>query len=244
MDIVNIAKIFKVTIEELGENINKTIKCRSYFEAFIFDFESLPKKLLLKVIARWIYDYRYRIRVIYRISQIILEKDFIYSNQVYLLKQKRLMSNKQGQRVFVIFFRNLYEMFLIKRDQCRVQYYGLLHACIEQHLILKYSFNVSPFITIPKGFWEGTYRMLEVTAGTIIGSGLSIMSNVTLAPSHKGAPVIGDNVNIFRGAMIYGNVNIGDGATIGTNSVVLKDVPPGATVFGVPAKVMFQKKAC
>jgi len=52
-------------------------------------------------------------------------------------------------------------------------------------------------------------------------------------------PRIGNNVIINAGAKILGNVTIGDNAKVGANTVVLMDVPPNVTVFGVPAKVVF-----
>ncbi|MDI1335422.1 MAG: acyltransferase [Lacunisphaera sp.] len=48
--------------------------------------------------------------------------------------------------------------------------------------------------------------------------------------------------SIGSGALIFGGITIGEGATIGAGAVVLKDVPAGATVAGVPAR-MLQKRA-
>jgi serine O-acetyltransferase len=53
-----------------------------------------------------------------------------------------------------------------------------------------------------------------------------------------GAPRIGDDAFIAVGAKILGPVNIGTGARIGANAVVLRDVPAGAVAVGVPAKVV------
>jgi serine O-acetyltransferase len=55
-------------------------------------------------------------------------------------------------------------------------------------------------------------------------------------------PSIGNNVTIYAGAKVLGNVKIGDNGTIGANSVVIQDVPPNATVMGVPAKIIWRKK--
>src|SRR5689334_3016249 len=51
-----------------------------------------------------------------------------------------------------------------------------------------------------------------------------------------GAPVIGDYVRIGAGAKLLGRIRVGDFAVIGANAVVLKDVPEGAVVAGVPAR--------
>jgi serine O-acetyltransferase len=53
-----------------------------------------------------------------------------------------------------------------------------------------------------------------------------------------GAPQIGDDVEIGAGAKILGPITIGDGAMIGANAVVNKDVPAGALAVGIPARVI------
>ena len=68
-----------------------------------------------------------------------------------------------------------------------------------------------------------------------IGQRVVIMQQVTLGGRQFGvneAPVIGDDVYIGAGARILGNVRIGNGATVGANAVVTRDVPAGATVVG------------
>lgn len=69
----------------------------------------------------------------------------------------------------------------------------------------------------------------------VIGHRVTIMQQVMVggrdgAPNI--APVIGDDVDIGAGARILGDVRIGNGATIGANAVVTRDIPPGATVVG------------
>src|SRR5262249_16975207 len=66
-----------------------------------------------------------------------------------------------------------------------------------------------------------------------------ILHNVTLGTNMgPDVPTIGNDVFIGCGASILGKVTIGDGARIAANSLVIADVPPGATAIGVPAKVM------
>jgi serine O-acetyltransferase len=57
----------------------------------------------------------------------------------------------------------------------------------------------------------------------------------------KRHPSIGKNVVVGSNACILGPVNIGDGAKIGSGSVVVKDVPGGATVVGIPGKIVDKK---
>lgn len=77
--------------------------------------------------------------------------------------------------------------------------------------------------------------------GVIIGNNVKIWHQVTLGSNGKGGgrsyPIIEDNVRIFAGAKILGNVTIGEGATIGANAVVLTDVPKGKVAVGIPAKI-------
>jgi len=51
-------------------------------------------------------------------------------------------------------------------------------------------------------------------------------------------PRIGGHVDIGAGAKLLGGIVVGDDAVIGANAVVLDDVPAGATVIGIPAKVV------
>lgn len=53
-----------------------------------------------------------------------------------------------------------------------------------------------------------------------------------------GLPILGDNVTVCANASIMGPIRIGDGAVVGACSLVLHDVPPGATVIGVPGRIL------
>ncbi|ROR29735.1 serine O-acetyltransferase [Inmirania thermothiophila] len=75
-----------------------------------------------------------------------------------------------------------------------------------------------------------------------IGDDCTLYHGVTLGGTtwEKGKrhPTLGNNVVVGAGAKVLGPIRIGDGARIGSNSVVLKDVPAGATVVGVPGVVV------
>ena len=51
-------------------------------------------------------------------------------------------------------------------------------------------------------------------------------------------PTIGNNVRIFPGAKIIGNITLGDNSTVGLNTVVIQDVAANTSVLGVPARVV------
>ena len=82
------------------------------------------------------------------------------------------------------------------------------------------------------------------TLGTVIGgtskvgARVKFMGNNTVGTAKdNGCPVIEDDVVVGCGARILGPIRIGKGAFIGANAVVLSDVPAGAVVSGIPARV-------
>lgn len=77
-----------------------------------------------------------------------------------------------------------------------------------------------------------------------IGPNCLVFQQVTLGtvPNRPGAPVLGGHVDVGAGAKILGPVTVGDHALIGANAVVLRDVPPGATAVGNPARIVSGKR--
>lgn len=72
----------------------------------------------------------------------------------------------------------------------------------------------------------------------VIGPNCLIFQQVTIGSRDGGIPSIGGHVDIGAGAKVIGDVHIGDHARIGANSVVLESVPEGATVVGIPARII------
>lgn len=71
-----------------------------------------------------------------------------------------------------------------------------------------------------------------------IGANCQFFQQVTIGVrKHGGAPRIGGHVDIGAGAKVLGPLQIGDHASVGANAVVLDDVPAGATVIGIPARI-------
>ena len=79
-----------------------------------------------------------------------------------------------------------------------------------------------------------------------IGDGCTIYQGVTLGGTslYKGAkrhPTLGKDVVVSAGAKVLGGFEVGDGAKIGSNAVVIKPVPAGATAVGIPARIIPSK---
>jgi serine O-acetyltransferase len=78
---------------------------------------------------------------------------------------------------------------------------------------------------------------------TEIGDDCTIYQGVTLGGTslYKGVkrhPTLGKGVVISAGAKVLGGFTVGDGARVGSNAVVLKEIPAGATAVGVPARIL------
>ena len=58
----------------------------------------------------------------------------------------------------------------------------------------------------------------------------------------KRHPTLGNDVEMGAGAIALGAITIGDGARIGASSVVIRSVPPGVTVVGIPGRVVVKKE--
>jgi len=85
-----------------------------------------------------------------------------------------------------------------------------------------------------------------INGGVKGGKNVVIESGVVIGAASNGlpveVPVIGNNVFIGAGAKVLGGIKIGNNVKIGANSVVVKDVPDGVTVVGVPARIIGGKE--
>ena len=87
--------------------------------------------------------------------------------------------------------------------------------------------------------------------GIVIGEGVKIGNYVTLFQgitlgrrNYRKAecPIVKDHAIIYAGAKVFGRIVIGDKAVVGSNAVVLVDVPDGCAVFGIPAEIISRPK--
>jgi serine acetyltransferase len=102
--------------------------------------------------------------------------------------------------------------------------------------------EIPPTVRIGPGCRLVHPQAIVVNPGAVIGARCMLRNSVTIGNVvgrdgvASAPPTIGDDVEIGSGALIIGAITIGDGARVGAGSVVVKDVAPGATVVGNPAR--------
>jgi len=79
-----------------------------------------------------------------------------------------------------------------------------------------------------------------IHARATIGRNVTIGAQVTVGgrSGHYQVPIVEDDVYLATGAKILGPIRVGRGAIVGANAVVVHDVPPGAVVGGIPARIL------
>ncbi|MFJ8263960.1 serine O-acetyltransferase EpsC [Rummeliibacillus sp. NPDC094406] len=131
----------------------------------------------------------------------------------------------------------------------------IAHALYKRkfYFIARSVSQISRFFTgieIHPGAKIGRRFFIDHGMGVVIGETCEIGNNVTLyqgvtlggTGKEKGKrhPTLEDNVLVATGAKVLGSITIGENSKIGAGSVVLKPVPPNATVVGIPGKVVIQ----
>jgi serine O-acetyltransferase len=108
------------------------------------------------------------------------------------------------------------------------------------------SIEIHPGAKIGRRFFidHGTGVVIGETAE--VGEDVLMYQGVVLGGTslkrEKRHPTVGNNVVIGTGAIALGAITIGDGARIGSGSVVIEPVPPGATVVGIPGTVVEDRR--
>ncbi len=105
-----------------------------------------------------------------------------------------------------------------------------------------FAVDIHPAVPVGNGVFIDHATGLVVGETAVIGNDVSILQGVTLGGTGKEHgdrhPKVRDGVLLAAGATVLGNIEIGRRAKVGAGSVVLKDVPPRATVAGIPAKII------
>jgi len=115
--------------------------------------------------------------------------------------------------------------------------YALLHRWVRGRV----GIHLYPTTEIGGGLYIGHYGGVWISPWARIGEGCNINHEVTIgvAANHQ-APTLGDRVWVGPKATISGGVQVGSGAVISANSLVVSDVPENGVVIGVPARLISQ----
>jgi serine O-acetyltransferase len=107
--------------------------------------------------------------------------------------------------------------------------------------------DIHPGATIGRRFFIDHGAGVVIGETTEIGDDVTLYHGVTLGGTtwNKGKrhPTLGNGVMVGAGAKILGAITLGEGARVGANSVVVKDVPAARSVVGIPGKVVQLEKA-
>lgn len=102
--------------------------------------------------------------------------------------------------------------------------------------------EIHPGAVIGRRFFIDHGMGVVIGETAVIGDDCTLYHGVTLGGTSwekgKRHPTLSNDVVVGAGAKVLGPILIGEGARIGSNAVVVKDVPPGATVVGVPGKLI------
>jgi serine O-acetyltransferase len=102
---------------------------------------------------------------------------------------------------------------------------------------------IDPHASIGEGLYIGHIGGVHINPQAVLGKNCDIAHRVTIGTSamgRQGAPLLGDDVYIGTGATLVGKIRVGNGAKIASNTLVMSNVPEGATVMGVPGRIIMR----
>ena len=137
-------------------------------------------------------------------------------------------------------------------------YYRLAHWLWQRrwHLAGRFVSHLGRMLTgieIHPGARIGKRLFIDHGMGVVIGETAEIgddctlyqgvtLGGTSLARGQKRHPTIGNGVIVSSGAQVLGPFKVGDGARVGAQAVVLSEVPPGATMVGIPARPIARRR--
>jgi serine O-acetyltransferase len=113
---------------------------------------------------------------------------------------------------------------------------------LQSRVSERFGVDIHPAAQIGHGVMIDHATAVVIGETAVVGDDCSLLHQVTLggtgATDRERHPKIGRNVLIGAGAKVLGDITVGDCARVAAGSVVLKPVPPGCTVAGVPARIV------
>ena len=103
--------------------------------------------------------------------------------------------------------------------------------------------HIDPQATIGGGLYIAHIGGVHINPQAVLGKNCDVAHRVTIGASamgRQGVPVLGDEVYIGTGATLIGKIKVGNGAKIAANTLVMNNIPDGATVMGVPGRIIMR----
>lgn len=99
-------------------------------------------------------------------------------------------------------------------------------------------------VTLGRRFRIDHFGGIIISGDAVFGDDCVVRNGVTVGlrrTGQRGAPILGNRVDIGAGAKLLGPIRIGDDVVIGANAVVITDIPCGSVAVGIPARVLPRK---
>lgn len=119
----------------------------------------------------------------------------------------------------------------------------ILSFVITKFFVLFLEMDIDPQAQIGPGLYIAHIGGVHINPGAVLGRNCDMAHRITIGASamgRSGIPVIGDNVYIGTGAVLVGKIKVGSNAKIAANTLVITNVPEGATVMGVPGRIVMR----
>jgi len=136
-------------------------------------------------------------------------------------------------------------------------FHRIAHGCWRGGFrwLARFISNFSRFLTgieIHPGAVIGRRVFIDHGVGLVIGETAEVgdectiyqgvtLGGTSLARGAKRHPTLGRGVIVGANSQVLGGFTVGDGARVGSNAVVLREVPPGATAVGIPARILHKE---
>jgi len=110
----------------------------------------------------------------------------------------------------------------------------------------RFANDISEYATIGPGLLIPHPVNINIGSASKLGSNVTLYNGTTLGSKRSGAgagmPHLGNNVIVYTGSKIIGEVHIGDNVEIGAMSLCLKDVPANSVMYGIPPNVTIKQR--
>lgn len=175
------------------------------------------------------------------IHNMVLDAKRLGPTKTFKQKARILITCLIDSKYGILFWFRLTRYFFVKRNIfARI----LFVPCLIIYRIVQHwtGIQIPVRVDLAGGAKISHFSNIVIVGESVIGKNLTILQGVTIgrgfSKKNYGCPKIGNNVIIFTGAKIFGDITIGDNVIIGANAVVSSDIPSNSVVAGNPAKVV------